>query len=87
MGYMFRHRGRYLTTNQIPVGESGFRRTPTGVTSIIRTHVGKSRTASDRACAHSARGSGVARMYDQARGAREMARKTNLFARFEPLLE
>jgi len=26
-------------------------------------------------------------MYDQARGAREMARKVNLFARFEPLLE
>ena len=41
----------------------------------------------DRTCAHNSRGSGVAGMYDQAGGAREMARKACLFARFEPLLE
>src|SRR5215471_9730503 len=57
------------------------------VASIIRAYVGESRAASDRACAHSARRSGVARMYDQTGGAREMAREAYLFARFEPLLE
>jgi len=60
---------------------------PRVVTSIIRAHVGESRAASDRTCAHSSRGSGVARMYDQTGGAREMAREAYLFARFEPLLE
>jgi hypothetical protein len=54
---------------------------------IIPAHAAESRTASDRVFAHSARRSGVARVYDQAGGAREMAHETYLLARFEPLLE
>src|SRR5215475_10259530 len=57
---------------------------PRVVTCIISTHVGKSRAAS---AITSGRRSSVAGMYDQAGGAREMAREAYLFARFEPLLE
>ena len=53
---------------------------------IIPADAGESRAASDRVFAHSARRSGVARMYGQAGGAREMAHETCLLARFEPLL-
>jgi hypothetical protein len=72
---------------QIPVGESGFRRTSTDSDLYNPCHVEESRAASDRICAYRARRSGVAAMYDQAGGAREMAREAYLFARFEPLLE
>ena len=54
---------------------------------IIPAHAGESRAASDRIFAYSARRSGVARMYDQAGGASEMAHEAYLLARFEPLLE
>ena len=60
---------------------------PRIVTSIIRAHVAESHATCDRVCAHSARRSGIARMYDQAGGADEMADEAYLPARFEPLLE
>lgn len=54
---------------------------------IICPHAGDSHAASNSVFAHSARRSGVAAMYDQAGGAREMAHEAYLLARFEPLLE
>jgi hypothetical protein len=48
---------------------------------------GESRAVSDRIFACSARRSGVARMYDQTGGARELAHEAYLPSRFEPLLE
>src|SRR5262245_61894336 len=65
----------------------GIRTSNLAGTPIIHAHVGESRPACNPICANSARRSGVARMYDQAGGAREMAHEAHLPARFEPLLE
>jgi hypothetical protein len=53
---------------------------------IVRAHARESHAASASVFAYNARRSGVARMYEQAGGAREMAHETYLLARFEPLL-
>jgi hypothetical protein len=72
--------------HQIPVRESRFSRTPTDNDPIVRAHARESHAASASVFAYNARRSGVARMYDQAGGAREMAHEAHLLARFEPLL-
>ena len=55
-----------------------------GCNSIIPPDAAESRAVNDRVCAHSARDSGVAEMYDQAGGAGEMAHEAYLPARFKP---